>query len=155
MLDATVPVNNNMSKDCVRTLPKHRLTNPSKRNIIWKVHLLKRKMGKRRRQHSPCQRSQIIQHSPCQRSQIIWFGSCHIARQAFLSVVDTQKSSKIFGIKQLQIWSESTKKLGSYLPKTCLFFNKAVFSFKIFLSKFHYSPITSNLLTHAWSIKYR
>ena len=31
----------------------------------------------------------------------------------------------------------------------------AVFSCKIFLSKFHYSPITSNLLSHAWSIKCR
>ena len=31
----------------------------------------------------------------------------------------------------------------------------AVFRFKIFFSKFYYSPITSNLLPHVWSIKYR
>ena len=29
----------------------------------------------------------------------------------------------------------------------------AIFRFKISLSKFHYSSITSNLLSHAWSIK--
>ena len=31
----------------------------------------------------------------------------------------------------------------------------AVFTFKISLSKLHYLPITSNLLPHVWSIKYR
>ena len=31
----------------------------------------------------------------------------------------------------------------------------AVFTSKISLSKLHYSPITSNLLPHAWSIKCR
>ena len=31
----------------------------------------------------------------------------------------------------------------------------AVFTSKISLSKFHYSPITSNFLPYAWSIKYR
>ena len=35
-------------------------------------------------------------------------------------------------------------------------FNRlTVFSFKISLSKLHYSSITSNLLPHAWSIKCR
>ena len=32
--------------------------------------------------------------------------------------------------------------------------SKVVFSSKISPSKLHYSPITSNLLSHAWSIKY-
>jgi len=31
----------------------------------------------------------------------------------------------------------------------------SVFSSKLSLSKLHYSPITSNLLPHAWSIKYK
>ena len=37
----------------------------------------------------------------------------------------------------------------------CCFFSLAVFSSKIFLSKLHYSSITSNLLPHVWSIKCR
>ena len=54
-----------------------------------------------------------------------------------------------------------TRMTGSFLDprwSRCLsaamhLFSLAVFSSKISLSKLHYSPITSNLLPHAWSIK--
>jgi hypothetical protein len=54
-------------------------------------------------------------------------------------------------------WREMTRDASapSFADEMVSFAIETVFTFKISLSKLHYSPITSNLLPHAWNIKYR